>query len=75
MKIEVRHITFSPYSGMPGGFSPLANICSKIEKDGWQLIRIIPHLQFESIAIFERLVAVEALEEEEGEGGKGDGYI
>lgn len=70
MKIEVKHVVFNPLA-LTGGSSVLASITAALEGDGWQLTRIIPHLQFESVAVFERLVPVDEkpVEEEAGEGG------
>lgn len=76
MKIEVKHRVYNPLSGLPG-LSTLAAICSDMEKDGWQLTRIVPHMQFESVAIFERLNMEQEKEQETELEGKevGGGYV
>lgn len=50
--METKHIVFSPVS-YPG-LSTLAAICSDQEKSGWRLLKVIPHHQYESVAVFER---------------------
>lgn len=50
---EVRHVPFNP---VPMGLmsSPLAAICDDHERGGWRLVQVVPHHQYESIAVFVR---------------------
>lgn len=50
---EVKHISFNPTFGL-GYPSTLSGICSDVEKDGWSLVRIVYHSQYEAVAVFER---------------------
>lgn len=74
MRIEFKHRIFNPLSGLPG-FSVLGSVVFDMEKDGWRLVSIVPNHQFESVAVFERLVIeepvrpVESGEEVPKEGG------
>lgn len=49
---EYKHEAYNPIGSY--GFSPLGNLCKVLESEGWNLIRIVPHHQYESIAIFRR---------------------
>lgn len=53
MDVETRHRTFSPFTGL--GLSVLDAICTDMERDGWELVRVVVHHQFESVAVFQRV--------------------
>lgn len=59
MNVETRHRTFNPLAGLPG-CSAIDAICTGMQTDGWELIRIVLHHQFESVAVFQRLSKEEA---------------
>lgn len=49
---EVRHIAFNP---TPYGLNgPLGPICAAQEAEGWRLVQVVPHHQYESVAVFVR---------------------
>jgi hypothetical protein len=50
---EVRHAVFNPTT-MSMGHSPLAQLVAVWERDDWRLVQVIPHHQYESVAVFER---------------------
>ena len=50
---EVAHVSFNPHP-LPLGESPLSRVVSDWERGGWRLVRIVPHHEYESIAVFER---------------------
>lgn len=51
---EVKHVTFNP---QPIGHldSPIGGLCAAHQLDGWELIRVVPHHQFEAVAVFHRM--------------------
>lgn len=62
--MRIRHRVFNPLSGIYG-LSVLDAICTDMERDGWILINIVPHTQFESVAIFQQIEIPEEEEEED----------
>lgn len=56
-RYEVRHAVFNP-TIMGVSHSPLQDLLPAWEKDGWQLVRVLPHHQYESIAVFERVSSI-----------------
>lgn len=69
----IKHVVFNPTS-FSYNYSPLGVICKTMEEEGWVLYKIIPHHQYESVAIFIKMIEVKAEEEEvpeteEHEGG------
>jgi len=51
--MEVKHVTFNPKLIGPS-YSVLAPILETWEADGWELDRVIPHREYESIAVLHR---------------------
>ena len=51
MAAEVTHVVFNPSAS----HSPLTHICAEWERGGWRLVQVVPHHQYESVAVFERL--------------------
>lgn len=51
--MEVTHVPFNP---TPFGTSdsPISRILGDWERGGWQLVRVVPVHQYESVAVFER---------------------
>lgn len=52
--MEIRHRTFNPIQMGFGYPTPLTNICADMESKGWELSHIVPHTQYEHIAVFHR---------------------
>lgn len=52
--MEIRHRSFNPIVMSLGYPSSLSGICSDMEKDGWELSHIVPHSQYEHVAVFKR---------------------
>jgi hypothetical protein len=50
---EVRHVTFNPSTAL-AGYSPLTEICRANQAEGWALVRVVPHHQYEAVAVLER---------------------
>lgn len=61
-----KHVVFNPVS-LTYNFSPLDIICSNMEIEGWKLVEVVPHHQYESVAVFAK--PAPQIEEEEEEGG------
>lgn len=52
--VEYRHCTLNPSLISFNGISQLMRVCRMMEEDGFRLIYIVPHTQYESVAVFER---------------------
>jgi hypothetical protein len=52
--MEVRHRSFNPIVMGFGFPTTLSGICSDMEKGGWELSHIVPHTQYEHVAVFKR---------------------
>jgi hypothetical protein len=50
---EVRHAVFNP-TVLQATHSPLAQLVAAWERDDWRLVQVIPHHQYESVAVFVR---------------------
>lgn len=52
---DVRNITFNPSLGY---FSETAldRLCRSASADGFELVRVVPHTQYEAVAVFKREV-------------------
>ena len=48
---QFKHTAFNPIP-MSTSDSPLLSICSIWQDQGWRLVQVIPHHQYESIAVF-----------------------
>lgn len=51
--VEVNHVPFNP-SWATAEHSPLGQVCNAMAEGNWQLVRVVPHHAYESIAVFER---------------------
>lgn len=55
MGVNFKHISFNPNElGGLFAMSPLSRLCEQYEKDDWMLSHVIPHTQWESVAVFVR---------------------
>lgn len=58
MSVDFKHVVFNnSYTSMFGG-SPLERLCKEWETEGWMLSHVIPHTQYESVAVFVRGIEV-----------------
>ena len=53
---EIKHRPFNPVVLGFGYPSALSIVCYDMEKEGWELISIVPHTQWEHVAVFQRFV-------------------
>lgn len=51
---EIKHVSFNPSIFGLGYPSTLSGICSNVEQDGWSLMRVVYHSNYEAVAVFER---------------------
>jgi hypothetical protein len=51
--LEVTHIPFNP-TPLSTTHSPLGDICNDWGRGGWRLVQVVPHHEYESVAVFVR---------------------
>lgn len=55
MSVNLKHVSFNPNQiGGLFGCTPLSYLCEFWEAEGWMLSHVIPHHQYESVAVFVR---------------------
>lgn len=65
---EIKHVAFNPRQLGLGEQSALERVASDWQRDGWALLRVVPHHPYESIAVFTRKADVSGSSEEGGRG-------